>query len=95
MSALQNVEIDDLEGESQNGYRHGMQYNNMRDNHLLRSDSDVNMEVVDECQTISKSDLWKFMTEIKTMITGINERVSTIENRLAREMRLVQVRKTW
>ena len=85
ISAVQNVEIDDLEVESQNGYRHGMQYSNICDNHMLRSDSDANMEVVDECQTISKSDLWKFMTEIKTMITGTNERVGTIKNRLAKE----------
>ena len=40
------------------------------------------MAVLDNCQSISKSDFWKFMSEIKTMIAGTNERVGTIENRL-------------
>ena len=45
---------------------------------------DARMRAVDNREAVSKSDLWNFMTEIKAMIAGTNERVGTIEVKLAR-----------
>ena len=80
-SLSQTLVHDQIQAERRSECMDEIQIENVSDNQSSHG-AVAQMAVLDNCQSISKSDFWKFMSEIKTMIAGTNERVGTIENRL-------------